>query len=89
MISSTNLKLIIGLSMNLFGIAWSVADRLICNYLCKGKCIAQSTNNCTFLLLFVGIIFVVCGYSLIIIEDKRKIKLRRKLKEDFLALIKS
>ena len=89
MISSTYLRLIIGFSMNVFGIVWNVADKLICDYLCKGKCILQSTYNCNSLLLFVGIIFIVCGYALIVIEDKRKIKIKRKLKEDFLVLIRS
>lgn len=89
MISLTALRLIVGFSMNIFGIVWNVADKLICDYLCKEKCILQPTINCTFLLLFVGIIFIVCGYALIVIEDKRKIKTNRKLKEDFLVLIKS
>ena len=88
MISPKNIRLAIGFSMKIFGIIWSLADKLLCNYLCNGNCYIQSANNCTFLMLFVGIIFIVCGYSLIVIEDKRKIKLNRKLKDDFISLIR-
>jgi len=86
MVSLINLRTIIGFGLNGFGIVWSLADKYICNILCDGKCGAIQNNNCSLLLLFVGIIFIVCGYVLIVMKDKERISFKKKIKKNFRLL---
>lgn len=88
MVSLITLRTIIGFTFNGFGIAWSLTDNLVCDFLCKGQCGVVQNNNCSLLLLFVGIIFIVCGYALIVMKDKQDIKLGIKLKKNFFSILK-
>ncbi|MEK6873117.1 MAG: hypothetical protein AABW90_03865 [Nanoarchaeota archaeon] len=85
---STNLRIVIGFILKIFGIGWTLMDKFICDYLCGGKCGVIQNNNCSLLLLFVGIIFVVCGYALIVMNDKRRIRFEKKLIDDFIYIFK-
>lgn len=82
MVSLSNFRMILGFGFKGFGISWSLADKFICNFLCNGKCGIVQSGNCTFLLLFVGIIFIVCGYALIVMRDKERISLKKKIKKN-------
>ena len=82
------IKVIIGFILKIFGIGWTLMDKFICDYLCDGQCGAIQSNNCSFLLLFVGIIFIICGYALIVIEDKRRVRFEKKLVEDFISMFR-
>jgi len=89
MVIFSNIRIFIGFILKIFGFGWVLADRIICNYLCGGGCGKIQNTNCSLLLLFVGIIFIVCGYILIVMEDKRRIRLEKKMFDDFLFLFKS
>ena len=60
---------IIGLGFMGFGILGGILDRLLCKGLCS-TCNSQQLSPCFFLFLFVGIIFVISGCSLVIIEKE-------------------
>ncbi len=71
---------IIGFCFMGFGIIVSIIDKILCRGLCS-TCDSQQLSPCFFLFLFVGIIFVVCGYSLVVMKNKDdnlpKFKLKR------------
>jgi len=79
----TTIRMVVGFGMKIFGIVWALMDKVICDSLCNGGCSAVQNNVCSLLLLFVGIIFVICGCALIIMKDKQKIKLKKKIKKNF------
>ncbi|MBD3253006.1 hypothetical protein GF386_04700 [Candidatus Pacearchaeota archaeon] len=61
-----------GISFIVLGLIMSILDRIICRQLCE-TCSSQQLSPCYFLFLFVGIIFIVNGASLIItnLEGKK------------------
>ena len=72
---------IIGFGFMGFGISGSMLDRTLCRGLCS-ICSSQQLSPCFFLFLFVGIIFIISGYSLVTI-NKEKTKLPKfRLKEE-------
>ena len=76
----------LGFGLQGFGFFWSLFDRFLCDSLCKdGVCTSNNNFTCFGLFLFVGIIFIVCGYSLITMKPskkkKLKIKISKKIKE--------
>ena len=83
MVNLVTLRIIVGFGLKLFGIVWALGDKLICGYLCGGQCNYAIDNSCSLLLLFVGIIFIVCGYVLIVMKDKKREGLKKKLKRNF------
>ena len=89
MVNLTTIRTIMGLSFNLLGLTWSITDKIICDILCDGECGVVQSNNCSLLFLFVGIIFIVCGYVLIVMKDRQKIKLRKKLKKNLVSILRS
>ncbi len=76
-----NLKDIIGLAFNLFGLTWSFFDEALCQYFCNGMCSGQGIN-CSSLFLFVGIVLMVTGYCIIYHPQlKREEKLLKELEK--------
>ena len=71
---------IIGLIFISFGIAGGVLDRLLCRGLCS-VCTSQQLSPCFFLFLFVGIIFVISGYSLVAMKKEKDNLPKFKVKE--------
>ncbi len=73
----------LGFVLNISGIVWGLLDKFVCSLICEGGCTRIVDNNCTLLLLFTAIIFVVCGYVLIVmdVEDRKKLgkEIRKKL----------
>lgn len=71
---------IIGIGLMVFGTFWAIFDRYLCRFLCK-TCSSLQLSPCFFLFLFVGIIFVVAGFSLTGIQKISLSKIRLKDKE--------
>lgn len=61
---------IIGLIFISFGVVGGVLDRFLCKGLCS-TCTSQQLSPCFFLFLFVGIIFVISGYSLVAMKKEK------------------
>jgi hypothetical protein len=80
MVNIGTLRTIVGFSFKGFGFFWSFADKFLCGSLCANKCSVAQGNTCSSLFLFVGIIFIVCGYALIVMKEKKKGKLETKIK---------
>jgi len=70
-----------GFGLQIFGIIWSFFDRTICDSLCGGNSCFGGTIKCFGLFLFVGIIFIVCGYSIITMKPKKKKRIKRRIKK--------
>ena len=75
------LKTGLGFGLQGFGFFWSLFDRFLCDsLLCKGgTCSSGGSFACFGLFLFIGIIFIVCGYALITMKPSKKKKLKRKI----------
>ena len=67
------IKTIIGFTFMVIGIFWGLLNKLLCSRLCE-TCSFQQVSPCYFLFLFVGVIFVVDGLSLIIPQKQKKLK---------------
>jgi len=59
-----------------FGILWSILDKFMCNRMCS-VCTYKQLSPCYFLFLFVGIIFIVCGASLLLTPEWKKSRKRK------------
>tara|TARA_Y100000310_G_C20597078_1_gene771065 strand:- start:275 stop:496 length:222 start_codon:yes stop_codon:yes gene_type:complete len=70
---------IIGFAFIIFGIIWAILDRIMCKGLCN-VCTSDQLSPCFFLFLFVGVIFVIAGYSLVNMQQNNlpKVKLKKK-----------
>jgi len=69
---------IFGFGFIVFGIVWSLLSKFFCNSICN-NC-GVEIKPCYFLFLFVGIIFVVNGASIILIWGLKR-KMIKKEKE--------
>ena len=72
----------IGFGFINIGLIWSLLNQCSCNYLCE-TCSYEQISPCYFLFVFVGIILIVCGASLLLTPEfkkKRRIK-KRKIKQ--------
>jgi len=78
---------VLGFSLNGFGIFWASLNRFLCDSLCAGSC-SNSNSNCFLLFLFVGIVFIICGYVIIsnTLKKHKKIKKKTDWKKRFLKL---
>jgi len=65
------IKQIIGFAFIVFGLIWGILDKYSCNSLCR-VCVYLQLSPCYFLFLFVGVIFIISGVSLILTSDIRK-----------------
>jgi len=72
----------IGWGFIFLGVSWSILDRFMCKGLCP-VCSYKQLFPCYFLFLFVGIIFIVCGLSLISMKENKlpKVKLKKHRKK--------
>jgi len=72
------LRVVLGFVLKGIGFFWTIFDRYLCGKLCeRGMCVANETATCYLLILFVGIIFIVCGYALITMHWQRKKKIKK------------
>ncbi len=83
-----SLRVIVGLILKVFGIVWSLLNSLICKRLCRNGCYQINEGSCALILLFVGIIFIVCGYALIVVKDRRRMALQKKMLDDLLSIFR-
>ena len=80
MVNLGTLRTIVGFGLKGLGFFWSFFDKFLCGSLCGNTCSVSQNQTCSFLFLFVGIIFIVCGYALIVMKDKKRKKLMTKIK---------
>jgi len=71
----------VGICFMIFGVLWSIFDRHLCGFLCK-TCSSQQLSPCFLLFLFVGIIFIIVGFSLTTIQQTLLPKIGFKNKEE-------
>ena len=83
MVGIGKLRTIVGFGLKGIGFFWSFFDKFLCENICRGTCSVAQNNSCSLLLLFVGIIFIVCGYALIIMKDNKREKLKKKIKKHY------
>jgi len=62
---------IIGFVFIVFGLVWSIFEKSLCSGLCE-QCGTSQLQPCFFLFLFVGIIFIINGASLILTDIGKK-----------------
>ena len=55
---------ILGIIFIIIGIVWSIFESYLCEFLCD-VCTKKQLSPCSLLFLFVGIILVVVGFSLV------------------------
>jgi len=67
------IKKIIGLGFIILGLLVSYFNSSLCVGICE-NCSKEQLSPCFFLLLFVGIIFIISGLSLILTSKIRKNK---------------
>ena len=72
---------VIGFGFMGFGILGGITERLLCKGLCS-TCNSQQLSPCFFLFLFVGIIFIISGSSLVIIKKEATNLPKFKLKKE-------
>ena len=72
---------VIGFSFMGFGILGGIIDRMLCKGLCS-TCNSQQLSPCFFLFLFVGIIFVISGFSLVTMKKEEKNLPKFKLRKE-------
>jgi len=72
---------IIGFGFMGFGIIGGMISRFLCKGLCS-TCSSQQLSPCFFLFLFVGIIFTICGYSLVVMKVDNNHLPKFKLKKE-------
>jgi len=72
---------IIGFVFISFGIIGGIVDKLLCRGLCN-TCSSQQLSPCFFLFLFVGIIFVISGFSLVAMKKEATNLPKFKLKKE-------
>ena len=80
MVHLGTLRTIVGFSFKGLGFFWTFFDKFLCGSLCKNRCTIAQNQTCSFLFLFVGIIFIICGYVLIVMKDTKRRKLKTKIK---------
>jgi len=70
----------VGFGLKGFGIFWALSDRFLCDSLCKnGVCSIGNQGNCGLIFLFVAIIFVICGYTIVKMPKRKRKKIKNLL----------
>ena len=77
------IRTIVGFGFKGLGFFWAFFDKFLCGSLCKDRCSVSQNQTCSLLLLFVGIIFIVCGYALIVMKERKKKKIKTRIKQAF------
>jgi hypothetical protein len=81
MVSTRAIRHSIGFLLKGVGLFWAFGDRFICQNLCREGCSVFAENSCSSVFLFVAILFIVSGYALIVMKDKKRTKLSTKIKK--------
>jgi hypothetical protein len=81
MVTLKIIRTVVGFSLKGVGLFWSIFDKFLCGTLCRGSCSVAQDNSCSLLFLFVGIIFIVCGYALIVMKDDKRKSLKNRIKK--------
>jgi len=89
MVNLGTLRTVIGFGFKGLGFFWSFFDKFLCGTVCNDSCSVSQAQTCSSLFLFVGIIFIMCGYALIVMKDKKRRKLKTKIVKAFEGLRKS
>jgi len=71
----------IGFGFISIGLIWSLLNKCSCDYLCK-TCSYEQISPCYFLFVFVGIILIVCGASLLLTPEFKKKKIKNQKKKN-------
>ncbi len=72
------LRMVFGFVSQGIGFFWTIFNKYLCRNLCKnGVCVANERITCYLLILFVGIIFIVCGHALITMHWQKKKKIEK------------
>ena len=71
------IKKIIGFGFMILGLLFSYFNNQSCIAICE-NCSKEQLSPCFFLLLFVGIIFIISGMSLVLTSKTRKNKIKIK-----------
>ena len=82
MIGISTMRNVVGFGLKGLGFFWSFSDRFLCGKICGDVCSASQSQHCSMIFLFVGIIFIVCGYALIVMKDKERKSLKTKRKKE-------
>jgi len=83
MVNLSVIKNGIGFGFKGFGLFWGAFDRFLCKWLCFGdSCSTNQTGTCSFLFLFVAIIFVICGYAIVNLPKKERGKIKKVVETD-------
>lgn len=83
MVNFSMIKNGIGFGFKGFGFFWGAFDRFLCKWICVGEtCSTNQTGTCSFLFLFVAIIFVVCGYAIVNLPKKERKKVKKVIDTD-------
>ena len=78
MVSIKALKYGIGFGFKGFGFFWGLFNRFLCDFFCeKGACTRGDNITCSLLFLFVGIVFIICGYSIVTLPPKKRKKIKK------------
>ena len=73
----------IGFGLKGFGFFWGVFDRFLCKWICIGNSCSEATSGtCTWLFLFVAIIFIICGYAVITLPKRKREKVKKIVEAD-------
>lgn len=70
------IKKIIGFGFIIWGLVWSILNKFSCKLICE-VCSNQQLSPCFFLFIFVGIIFIISGASLILSSKQYKKKKKK------------
>ena len=65
------LRELFGFGLIIIGMIFSVFNRYFCRFICN-VCDNQQLSPCFFLFLFVGIILIIDGASLVLLGEKSK-----------------
>ena len=82
MVHLGTIRIVVGFALKGLGFFWSLSDKFICSNLCYQNCNITQNKKFSFLILFVGIIFIVSGYALVVMKDKGRISLRKKIRKN-------
>ena len=78
MLNTRALKYGVGFGFKGFGFFWGLFNRFLCDFLCEdGVCTRSNNITCSLLFLFIGIIFIVCGYAIVTLPPKKLKKIKK------------
>jgi len=82
MVTLSTIRSVVGFGLKGVGFFWSFFDKFLCSSICYQNCSLAQSNGCSSLILFVGILFIVSGYALIVMKDKERTSLRKRIRKN-------